>query len=48
MMAELLDLAHSGRLAAFPTSVVGFDELPAALGELAAGRAVGRTVLRVS
>ncbi len=48
MMAELLDLAHFGRLAAFPTSVVGFDELPAALGELAAGRAVGRTVLRVS
>ena len=47
MMAELLDLAHSGRLAALPTSMVGFDDLPAALGELAAGRAVGRSVLLV-
>lgn len=48
MVAELLDLAHAGVLSAFPTSTVAFDQLPSALEELAAGRAVGRTVLRVS
>lgn len=47
MVAELLELTRSGRLAPLPTTVVGFDELPAALTVLAEGRVVGRTVLRV-